>query len=502
MGKFKRRDKLPPVRACWQGSGDGGRSSDMTGPPRFRQPIIIQTFSPEIIQTNAYDFMSLVQRLTGNGTYVSPPAKRARLQHSEVSSMSELSAPAGVVFRSSSHLASPRLPRQLSDTSLCFSASNVSGNWHNTGAPGGSVTPSLHRSTLEMTLGLPQGRPSSELASRRGLSPRLQLQLHMQTEFSPRSRSGMAAMASTKSPTSFEFSPSMLLPTPTNFLSDLPSLSSSEYKESRQVISPQQMTDLRGPGARSPLGKSPLGNKKRLQPDCVSRLASRRGLSPQVRLLLHQKEDSSPSGRIGEGILCSSRSPTYFEFSPSFTLPTPTLFLRDLPNLPSEESCEGRNQTLRVQEVIHSQSPRPPPQRSLCGTEQRPQTGRVSALAARRGLRSRASLQLQVQGASSPHNKEDAWSILPAKSPLFELSPTVLMSTPTAFLRDLPRLPSPYARTPTPLSGRLANKQAGRDILKTPETFPSPGPLTRAFFTDLANISPMAQDLRFSSSSF
>lgn len=49
-------------------------------PVQYRQPVIIHTYSPEIIQTDPNNFMRLVQRLTGPGSpQPAPMPKRARL---------------------------------------------------------------------------------------------------------------------------------------------------------------------------------------------------------------------------------------------------------------------------------------------------------------------------------------------------------------------------------------------------------------------------------------
>eukprot|EP00250_Pteridium_aquilinum_P006704 c16568_g1_i1 orf=476-880(+) len=75
-----KRDRPPPLRIKRQ-----ERKTQIQRPAAMvaqthalqcRQPLIIQTLSPEVIQANAHDFMQLVQKLTGQGSDVSPLAKR------------------------------------------------------------------------------------------------------------------------------------------------------------------------------------------------------------------------------------------------------------------------------------------------------------------------------------------------------------------------------------------------------------------------------------------
>ncbi|KAH7373661.1 hypothetical protein KP509_17G067400 [Ceratopteris richardii] len=57
-----------------------------------RQPIIIHTYSPEVIQIDSNNFRQLVQRLTGPGSHTPPPPKRPR--HTRVPSLPPILPPA------------------------------------------------------------------------------------------------------------------------------------------------------------------------------------------------------------------------------------------------------------------------------------------------------------------------------------------------------------------------------------------------------------------------
>lgn len=176
---------------------------------QYKQPLIIHTFSPEVIQTNSNDFMTLVQRLTGRASYVSPPSKRRRLH-------------------TLPHLCHASDPAEVGCTSSVRTPLKLQQEEHDC---------------------------MSELATRRGLSPRVRLGLNLERFLSPHSRvrAGMQGRGLMRSPAGFEFSPSTL-PTPPAFLQDFPSLS-SPYVQAAGLPSPvlKRVGDVGRSSMASPL---------------------------------------------------------------------------------------------------------------------------------------------------------------------------------------------------------------------------------------------------------
>ncbi|KAI5070765.1 hypothetical protein GOP47_0015108 [Adiantum capillus-veneris] len=222
MRKLKQRPKPPALGITRQESKNDTQSLAMAP---HKQPLIIHTFSPEVIHAEAYNFMNLVQRLTGRASHVSPPSKRPRYAPNCVlltsPGMRHVSVPSELQCGASSHY--PLLPPPTYPASL-------------------PKTP--------LPLQQEQQRSISELASRRGLSPRVRLGLKLQTDLSPHSRAGAGIHdgALVRSPMVFEFSPSML-PTPPAMLHQFPSL--SPYADVAGLLSPR-VTRV-GAVARSPM---------------------------------------------------------------------------------------------------------------------------------------------------------------------------------------------------------------------------------------------------------
>ncbi|MCO5576339.1 hypothetical protein L7F22_030148 [Adiantum nelumboides] len=217
MRKERQRQKPPPLGITRQESQSGPQRLAMAPHPPHRQPLIIHTFSPEVIHADAYEFMNLVQRLTGRTSHVSPPAKRPRY------------APHYMLPPS------PGMPSASVSSELYRAASS-----HMPQSPHvthkGQHPASLPRIPLTM-LQLEQQTCISELASRRGLSPRVRLGLNLQTDLSPHKRVGAGIQGGilVRSPVGFEFSPSML-PTPPSFLQDFSRL--SPYADISGLLSP------------------------------------------------------------------------------------------------------------------------------------------------------------------------------------------------------------------------------------------------------------------------
>eukprot|EP00250_Pteridium_aquilinum_P013400 c21318_g1_i1 orf=350-1321(+) len=179
MKREMERERLPPLSVNRQERKPQNPRPAMVVQTRalqYRQPLIIHTFSPEIVQTNSHDFMQLVQKLTGQANHVPPVTKRPRRASEEL------------------HL-SPTL--------------------HNLG--GSSLALRQQQQGITADLGL-----------HRGLLPQSSFNSGLPTSLSPHNKEGarMQGGSSVVSPASFEFSPTML-PSPT-FLCDFPSLLSPQ----------------------------------------------------------------------------------------------------------------------------------------------------------------------------------------------------------------------------------------------------------------------------------
>lgn len=91
MKRDLQRDRPPPLKIHKQGDNHHRQQQHVQHQPQqafrqanqYRQPVIIHTYSPEIIQTDSNNFRQLVQRLTGpadqGSPYAPPPPKRARV---------------------------------------------------------------------------------------------------------------------------------------------------------------------------------------------------------------------------------------------------------------------------------------------------------------------------------------------------------------------------------------------------------------------------------------
>lgn len=158
-------------------------------PRQYRQPVIIHTFSPEVIQTDANDFMRLVQRLTGQAGHPSPLTKRPRLglppaAHQAQESLSHEQQPSPNWYN---------LASQQQRNMLELGFQHISSS---------SPQPQQNR----LGPGLPP-LPSPDLTNRLGLG----------------FQAGPYSASSILSPSNFDFSPS-LLPSPSTFLTDYAAL--------------------------------------------------------------------------------------------------------------------------------------------------------------------------------------------------------------------------------------------------------------------------------------
>lgn len=181
MKREMQRDRPPPLRVNRPESKPQNRRPLMvvqTQALQFRQPLITHIFSPEVIQTDPHDFMHLVQRLTGQVSHVSPLAKK---------------------------------PRHLLETRH---------------APDMRHASDIPR---PMPISLNEQRPGPAMSNSM-LTPRLQSRLSPPGLGLQTSNRGRAGGVSLISPGGFEFSPSML-PSPTTFLRDFPSLLSPHVTE-------------------------------------------------------------------------------------------------------------------------------------------------------------------------------------------------------------------------------------------------------------------------------
>lgn len=101
MKRDLHKDRPPPLRIHKPEAAAAPRRPPLQmAPVQYRQPVIIHTYSPEIIQTDSNNFMRLVQRLTGPGSphTAPPPPKRARVsqpseEHQISSSTSQIIDP-------------------------------------------------------------------------------------------------------------------------------------------------------------------------------------------------------------------------------------------------------------------------------------------------------------------------------------------------------------------------------------------------------------------------